>query len=82
MINAFGTPPTLVMAPRGEAITERLADLLMNYEGIRPVSPTFYRDVVTTCARACLTPEANAGEMRDFAKRYEREWVDCAWLPD
>ncbi|GAB2208953.1 hypothetical protein ROS1_57710 [Roseibium sp. ROS1] len=82
LINAFGTPPTLVMAPRGEAITERLPDLIMNYEGIRPVSPAFYRDVVSNCARACLTPEANAQEMRDFAKRYEREWVDCAWLPD
>lgn len=82
LINAHSTPPTLVMAPRGEAITERLPDLLMNYEGIRPVSPAFYRDVVTTCARACQTPEANAREMRDFAIRYEREWVDCAWLPD
>ena len=82
MINAHSTPPTLVMAPRGEAITERLPDLLMNYEGIRAVSPALYRDVVTTCARACQAPEANAREMRDFAKRYEREWVDCAWLPD
>lgn len=82
LINAFGTPPTLVMAPRGEAITERLPDLMLNYEGIQPVSPKFYRDVVSTCARACLTPEANAREMRDFAKRYEREWVDCTWLPD
>ena len=82
LINAHSMPPTLVMAPRGEAITERLSDLLMNYEDIRPVSPEFYRDVVSTCARACLTPVANTREMREFAKRYEREWVDCAWLPD
>ncbi|WP_259664576.1 hypothetical protein [Rhizobium binae] len=82
LINAFGRPPTLVMAPRGEAITERLPELIINYEGIRPVAPTFYRDVVSTCARACLTPEANVREMRNFAQRYEREWVDCAWLPD
>lgn len=82
LINAFGRPPTFVMAPRGEVITDRIPGLIMNYEGIRPVSPAFYRDVATTCARACLSPEANAREMRDFAKRYEREWVDCAWLPD
>jgi len=82
LINAHSTPPTIVMAPRGEAITDRLPDQLMNYEGIRPVSPAFYRDVVTTCARACQTPQANVQEMTEFAKRYERHWIDCAWLPD
>lgn len=82
LINAHSTPPTLVMAPRGETITERLPDLMMNYEGIRPVSPAFYRDVVTTCARACQAPMANVREMMEFAKRYERHWSDCAWLPD
>jgi hypothetical protein len=82
LINAHSTPPTIVMAPRGEAITERLPDLLMNYEGIQPVSPAFYRDVVTTCARACQTPQANVREMTEFAKRYEQHWIDCAWLPD
>jgi len=82
LINAHSTPPTIIMAPRGETITERLPDLIMNYEGIRPVSPAFYRDVVTTCARACQTPRANIQEMMEFAKRYERHWIDCAWLPD
>lgn len=82
LFNAFGRPPTLVMAPRGEAITERLPDLLMNYEGIRPVAPALYRDVVSTCARACLKPAANTREMQAFAERHEREWTDCAWLPD
>jgi hypothetical protein len=82
LINAHSTPPTIVMAPRGEAITERLSDLLMNYEGIQQVSPALYRDVVTTCARACQTPEANSREMTEFAKRYESHWTDCAWLPD
>jgi hypothetical protein len=82
LINAHCTPPTIVMAPRGEAITQRLPELLMNYEGIRPVSQAFYRDVVTTSARACQTPEANVREMTEFAKRYEQHWKDCAWLPD
>jgi len=82
LINAHSTPPTIVMAPRGKAITERLPNLMMNYEGIRPVSHAFYRDVVTTCARACQTPEANVQEMTEFAGRYEQHWADCAWLPD
>lgn len=82
LINAHSTPPTIVMAPRGETITERLPDLILNFEGIRPVSQAFYRDVVTTCARACQTPRANVREMTEFAKRYERHWIDCAWLPD
>ncbi|WP_247749317.1 hypothetical protein [Rhizobium sp. L245/93] len=82
LINAHSTPPTIVMAPRGEAVTERLPDLLLNYEGIRPVSQTFYRDVVITCARACQTPQANVREMTEFAKRHEQQWIDCAWLPD
>jgi len=82
LINAHSTPPTLVMAPRGEVITEHLPDLMMNYEGIRPVSPAFYRDVVTTCARACQTPQANVREIKDFARRYEQHWTSCAWLPD
>ncbi|GEC31533.1 hypothetical protein ABIE78_000028 [Sinorhizobium fredii] len=82
LINAYGTPPTFVMAPRGEAITERLPDLIMNYEGIRPVSASLYRDVVSTCARACQTPQANVREMTEFARRYERHWTDCKWLSD
>lgn len=82
LINAHSTPPTIVMAPRGEALTERLPDLMMNYEGIRQVSQAFYRDVVATCARACRTPQANVREMTEFAGRYEQRWADCAWLPD
>ncbi|MQT12927.1 hypothetical protein [Segnochrobactrum spirostomi] len=82
LINAYGTPPTIVMTPRGEAITEHLHRLMMNYHGIRPVSLALYRDVVATCARACLTPQANVREMREFASRYAQHWGHCAWLPD
>lgn len=82
LINAYGKPPSIVMAPRGEPITERLPKLIMNYEGVRAVSPSFYRDVVSTCARACQTPQANRQEMNDFAKRHEQRWDDCTWMPD
>jgi hypothetical protein len=82
LINAYGKPPSIVMAPRGEPITERLPKLIMNYEGVRAVSLSFYRDVVSTCARACRTPQANRQEMNDFAKRHQQRWDDCTWIPD
>ena len=82
LINTYGETPSIVMAPRGAKITERLPDLLMNYDGIRAVAPEFYRDVVSTCARACREPAANIREMKDFVKRYEAQWANCAWQPE
>ncbi len=82
LINTYGEPPSIVMTPRGEKITERLPELLMNYAGITHVSPEFYRDVVSTCARACREPAANIREMQEFVNRYEEHWVDCAWQPE
>jgi len=81
LINTFGTPPSIAMAPGGETITERIPQLLMNYDGAAPVTPNFYRDVVAVCARACLEPVANIREMRRFAKGYEERWIDSYWLP-
>lgn len=82
LINAYGEPPSIVIAPRGAKITERLPDLLMNYGGIRAVASEFYRDIVSTCARACREPTANLREMKGFVKRYEAHWVDCVWQPE
>ena len=82
LINTYGEPPSIVMTPRGEKITERLPELLMNYAGISHVSPELYRDVVSTCARACREPAANIREMQDFVNRYQEHWVDCAWQPE
>ena len=82
LINTYGEPPSIVMAPRGAKITERLPELLMNYGGIKTVAPEFYRDVVSTCARACREPASNILEMKDFVKRYEAHWADCAWQPE
>lgn len=82
LINTYGEPPSIVMAPCGIKITERLPGLLMNYDGIKSVAPEFYRNVVSTCARACREPTANICEMIDFAKRYAAHWEGCAWRPD
>ncbi len=82
LINTYGKPPSIVMAPRGAKITERLPHLFMNYDGIKSVTPELYRDIVSTCARACREPTANLREMREFGKRYEKYWADCAWQPE
>ncbi|MCI5218363.1 MAG: hypothetical protein D3914_04020 [Candidatus Electrothrix sp. LOE2] len=74
LIVMYRRPPSIVMAPRGAKITERLPDLLMNYDGIKPVVREFYQDVVSTCDRACHEPAANVREMKDFVNRYEKHW--------
>jgi hypothetical protein len=75
-------PVSIVMAPRGAKITEQLPALFLNYDGIKTVRADFYRDVVSTCARACREPTANIREMNDFASRYEAQWINCAWVPE
>ncbi len=81
LINPYGEPPSIVMAPRGAKITEQLPDLLLNYGGTVSVTPEFYQDVVSTCARACREPAANLQEMRAFAQRHIARWIDGIWEP-
>lgn len=71
--------PSIIMAPRGEKITDNLPQLLVNFRGLQPVSIEFYRDMVSTCARACQAPEANVSEMSKFGERYYSDWVTDGW---
>ena len=82
LICTYDQPVSIVMTPRGAKITEQLPDLLINYDGIKTVPIDFYRDVVSTCARACREPAANIREMNDFVSRYEAQWINCAWVPE
>lgn len=43
LINPYGAPPSIVMAPRGVKITDHLPELLMNYGGVIPVFPALRR---------------------------------------
>ena len=54
----------------------------MNYSGTCEVPAALYRDVVSTCARACCDPAANLREMKDFAKRHRDCWADGIWMPE
>ncbi|MCJ8218307.1 MULTISPECIES: hypothetical protein [Aeromonas] len=82
LIDQYEGPPSIVMAPRGSRVTERLPDLFLNYDGIRIVASEFFRDVVSTCAKACQEPAANIREMKSFAKRFDSRWADGAWLQE
>ncbi|MCZ7977516.1 hypothetical protein O9X80_23770 [Agrobacterium salinitolerans] len=81
LINPHSRPPSILMVPRGDQIGERLDELLLNFDGARRVEPGFYRDVVSTCAKACQSPRANGSVMRDFSERHLDRWAGCMWLP-
>lgn len=81
LINPHSRPPSIVMVARGDKIADRLEDVLLNFDGIRRVDPTLYREVVSTCAKACQSPRANGPAIRDFSNRHMDRWADCMWLP-
>ncbi|TRD14910.1 hypothetical protein [Palleronia caenipelagi] len=82
LINAFGRPPSFVMVPRGDRLADQLDSLIVNFSGPLSVSRSLYQDVVSTCARACRSPEANIASMDDFARRHHQLWRDCVWQPE
>ena len=82
LLNTFGSPPSIVMVPRGDKIAVRLNELILNFAGPLSVARSFYLDVVSTCAKACLTPDANVRFMEDFAARHHRHWIHGAWQPE
>lgn len=81
LINPHSRAPSILMVARGDQIAERLDSLLLNFDGMRRVDPALYRDVVSTCAKACQSPRANGSAIRDFSERYKDRWSDSMWLP-
>ena len=82
LINTYGSPPSFVMVPRGDRIADRLDDLILNFAGPLSVARSFYQDVVATCARASLSPDANISSTTEFARRHEQHWTDRVWQPE
>ena len=71
VFRACGGEPNIIMIPRGTAVAETInSKLFMNFHGQREVALAIYRDVVATCAKACVDPAANLAEMTRFAKRH------------
>lgn len=69
-INTFGSLPSIVMIPRGSEIADHVSDILFNFDGARGVSRKFYRDVVSTCAEACVKPLEHVEIMKRFWWRH------------
>ena len=54
---------------------------LLRYSDVSLVDPAFYRDIVSTCAKASLAPAFNIMEMATLQKRYSEHWTLCScWL--
>ena len=71
-----GGMPSVMMLPRGSRTAERL-ERFINFSGEGSVTPRMYRDLVSTCARACADPLANRPEMIEFVTRqgeYLERW--------
>lgn len=61
--------PCVLMVPRGSKLAEDFPGQLINCTGARHIEASLYRDLVATCARACLTTPSNTREILAFAKR-------------
>jgi len=68
-LNGYGGGLIIVMCLRGETVVDRMADILMNFEGEIEVADDVYRDVVSSCAKACLDVQRNSHEIAGLAAR-------------
>lgn len=74
LVNGYGDRLVFIMAPRGEAITEKMPQLLFNFAGEYRLSPEVFRDVVVSCARAARSPLDNRVEMLGLEQRHDALW--------
>ena len=77
LFQAYGSDPSVLMVPRGSRTAERLGERFINFEGSRQVRTAVYRDLVSTCARACAVPLDNRAEMTRFAQRQREFLTEC-----
>jgi len=60
------TRPSVLMIPRGSTVDRRLPEILYEFSGVRRISSTLYRAIVSACARACTDSRRNARIMWAF----------------
>lgn len=64
------------MIPRGGAVAKQLNDrTFINFDGPLTIKSSIYHDIVASCGRASISPEANISEMLAFANRHERYFL-------
>lgn len=70
IFKACGESPNIIMFARGSNSAEKIGDkMLMNFDGLKSIPATIYRDVVSTCAKASSDPHANRKMMFEFIDR-------------
>lgn len=70
VFKAYRKEPSVIMVPRGSNVAEQLdSRTFINFDGQRTIKAEVYRDIVSSCGRACAAPTANVPEMSAFAER-------------
>jgi len=88
LFQAWGENPSIIMIPRGTSVAQQINRVLfINFDGQYQVPAPFYRNVVKTCARACLKPTANLPAMTQFVAQKNNFLQDLLgivksqWIP-
>ncbi|MBS3965557.1 MAG: hypothetical protein KGZ80_13915 [Methylomonas sp.] len=77
IFKACGELPNIIMFARGSKSAEKIGDkLLMNFDGVKSIPAAIYRDVVSTCAKACADPWSNRKKMLKFIERHGQFFDD------
>jgi len=71
VVNTCGEDPSVVMAARGEKVTDIIDDILFNYSGSIAIDRSMYLDVIRTCAAASADPNANVQGMKALLTRHD-----------
>lgn len=70
VFKAFGELPNIIMFARGSNSAEKIGNkMLMNFDGVKSIPAPIYRDIVSTCAKACSGPQSNRKMMFEFFDR-------------
>ena len=70
IFKACGELPNIIMFARGSKSAEKIGSkMLMNFDGLKSIPAPVYRDVVSTCAKACSDPQSNRKMMFEFDDR-------------
>lgn len=75
-----GDDVSIIMFQRGSKVAERLVKKggFINFDGLLEVEVDVYRDIVTTCAKACTDPLKNITVAEQFVDRNKKYFDDLA----
>lgn len=74
LLNGYSWMPVFFMVQRGSTTSANLEKTFMNFGGTKAVPESIYKDIVSTCAQACMAVEANLPTVTAFASR-QKQWL-------